>query len=118
MLETLRTLMTAALFAFVALPVAASGADVTDLADTTVTARQDDSPYRETSYRWNAAGTTELPATQLLPDEPTGRMQTIVQIALGLLMIVLVACGFTIAITSLRADIRQRRNVYHRRVRV
>jgi len=105
------------LFAFVVQPIAASGSDATNLADTTVTAQQDDSLGRDTSYQWNKVG-AEQPATQLLPDEPTGRMQTIVQIALGLLMIVLVACGFTIAITSLRADIRLRRNVYHRRVRV
>jgi choline-glycine betaine transporter len=117
MLEALRTLMIAALFAFVAQPVAASGSDAVDLAVTTAAARQDELPYRETSYQWNSAGTA-LPATQLMPDEPTGRGQTIVQIALGLLMIVLVACGFTIAITSLRADIRQRRDVYHRRVRI
>lgn len=126
-MRTHRILIAFALFGLVAQPVAASDSGAANPVRDTVMSQQvwtqadagagDSLANRlEASYQWNKVGAVQ-PATQLLPDEPTGRSQAMVHIALAVLMIVLVAFGFTIAITSLRADIKQRRVVYHRRVR-
>jgi hypothetical protein len=47
-------------------------------------------------------------------DEPKGRMQTMMQFAPALLVLVLVAVGLTITFTSLRKDMKQRRRIVYR----
>ena len=64
-------------------------------------------------YSWDKTGSVQ-PATDWPADEPKGRMQTMMQFAPALLVLVLVAVGLTITFTSLRKDMRQRRRVVYR----
>jgi hypothetical protein len=99
----LRSLLFASLIGFVALPAMAdvsgrADASGTDLAKT---------------YSWDKSDVQQA-AVVWLPDERTGPMQTMAQIAPALLMIVLAGLGLTITFTSLRKDMKHRRRVVYR----
>jgi hypothetical protein len=64
-------------------------------------------------YSWDKTGSVQ-PAMDWPADEPKGRMQTMMQFAPALLVLLLVAAGLTITFTSLRKDMRQRRRVVYR----
>lgn len=65
------------------------------------------------TYSWDM-GSSAQPVTVRLPDERTGRLQTIRQLAPAALMLLAIALGLTITFTSLRSDMRQRRRVVYR----
>lgn len=127
-MRTLRLLIVVTLFGLVAQPAAADDSGTPQLPGVAGSSQWDGSlpgsvsndalaARLEPSSQWNGVGAGQ-PVTPRLPDEPTGWMHPVVQVALGLLMLVLVLAGFAIAVTSLRADIRQRRVDYRRRERI
>lgn len=64
-------------------------------------------------YSWDKTGRVQ-PATDWPADEPKGRLQTMIQLAPALLVLLLVAVGLTITFTSLRKDMKQRRRIVYR----
>jgi uncharacterized membrane protein len=64
-------------------------------------------------YSWDKTGSVQA-ATVWPADEPKGRLQTMMQFAPALLVLVLVALGLTITFTSLRKDMKQRRRIVYR----
>lgn len=64
-------------------------------------------------YSWDKTGRVQ-PATDWPADAPKGRLQTMMQFAPALLILLLVAVGLTITFTSLRTDMKQRRRVVYR----
>lgn len=124
MLKTFRAVVAAFLMVLVAQPVAAGVSEAADSARGAVT-----HPQAATSadtgldtglatdlakdYSWDNSGVQQA-ATVWLPDERTGPMRSMAQIALALLMIVVVALGLTITFASLRKDMKQRRRVVYR----
>lgn len=64
-------------------------------------------------YGWDKNGSVQ-PATVWPVDEPSGGLETAMQFAPALLVLVLVALGLTLTFTSLRKDMKQRRRVVYR----
>ncbi|MCJ7452215.1 MAG: hypothetical protein MUO39_07035 [Steroidobacteraceae bacterium] len=120
----LRSLFFASLIGLVALPAMAEGSGAADRSQgsdalqqamtSAGTGREDASGTGlDKSYSWDQGGVQQA-AMVSLPDEHTGPLQTMTQIALALLMMVMIALGLTITFTSLGKDMKQRRRAIYR----